>query len=237
MRSCSLRFAAALVVGAGILTSIMNSSALADGCMMTPVKLPGEAVDSFKQAPRQLLSRNPTGGPALSSEVRRLAASDIETVAPIIDLSKGATPEHIVGLAIGLAQAAAICAKNNPRLADEIKKLVTDSGIKALSAAYSAESSLVALGGPEECLPEAGQLGKGDPPDGQPVGASEEQALIPPSEEPQDIASELGIGQPGFLYPFTFGTEPTDTTINRLPPSLGGGGLVATTGDVVSPTR
>jgi hypothetical protein len=205
--------------------------------MMAPAKLPADAVDTFKQTPRQLLSRNPTGGPALSSEVRRLAASDIETVGQIIELSKGATPEHIVGLAIGLAQAAAICAKNNPRLAEEIKKLVNESGVVALAAAYGAESSLVALGS-EQCLPENGQLGMGNPPDSQqPVNGAEEAAVIAPSEEPQDIAAQLGIGQPGFLYPFTFGTEPTDTTINRLPPSLGGGGLVATTGDVVSPTR
>jgi hypothetical protein len=68
----------------------------------------------------------------------------------------------------------------------------------------------------------------------------EEETKIPPSgTEELDTAEKLGIGKPGFLFPFTFGTEPATTlgARRKLPSSFGGGGIVATTANVVSPTR
>jgi hypothetical protein len=234
VRLFSVRFAAALFVSATGLTLMMNSSAFAEGCMATPAKLSDPAIGSFTEAPGALLARHPTGGPAMSNEVRRLAASEVNTVPQLIELAKDAKPEHIVGLGIGLAQAAGICAKTKSELSDLIKKLVSESGNIALAAAFSAESTLVALA-PERCDPQSFVMG--DPPNTTAHPTGNEQSAPQNSEEPQTIAAELGIGQSGFLYPFTFGKEFDLTTPRRPKPAPGGGGLVATTGDVVSPTR
>jgi hypothetical protein len=138
-------------------------------------------------------------------------------------------------LGIGLAQAAGICAKAKSELSDQIKKLVSESGNIALAAAFSAESTLVALA-PERCDPQSFVMG--DPVDTSALPVGDEQSAPQSTEEPQTIASELGIGQSGFLFPFTFGGEYGQTTyVGPRRPPLGGGGLVATTGDVVSPTR
>ncbi len=172
----------------------------------------------------------------MSAEVRRLAASDVGTTPKLIDLAKKAKPEHIVALGIGLAQAAAICTKTKPELAKTIKKLVTESGNPALAATFASESSLFALApeGPSKSC----EFAMGEPPDMTATPTSDQETTVPPSKtEEQSIADELGIGQPGFLYPFTFGAADTQGGRRTLPQTFGGGGLIATTGNVVSPTR
>lgn len=239
----SVRIAAALVLGAGVLAPCWSSGALAqESCMLSQARLPDSAISSFNDHPGDLIDRHPSGGPVLSAEVRRLAASHVGTAGKLIGLAKDAKPEHIVALGIGLAQAAATCAKTHPEHAETIKKLVAESGNVALTAAFAAESSLFAFA-PEESPSKSKprRLGMGEPPD---VTASpltdEKPAVIPPTntEEP-DTSDKLGIGQSGFLYPFTFGAAPGDAPGARrsLLSPFGGGGLVATSGNVVSPTR
>jgi hypothetical protein len=204
--------------------------------MLTPAKLSDTAISSFNDQPGSLIERHPSGGPALSSEVRRLAASDVGTTPKLIDLAKNAKPEHIVALGIGLAQAAAICTKTKPELAKTIKKLVSESGTPSLAAAFATESSLFAFA-PDDRSLNSCTIAMGEPTDMTATPTGDEERVTPPSTGELSIADELGIGQPGFLYPFTFGSQPDGTLRRRLPQTFGGGGLIATTGNVVSPTR
>jgi hypothetical protein len=238
----SVRIAAALVLSAGVLAPWLSSGALAqESCLLSQARLPEAAISSFNDHPSYLIDRHPSGGPPLSSEVRRLAASHVGTAAKLVGLAKDAKPEHIVALGIGLAQAAATCAKTHPEHAETIKKLVAESGNVALTAAFAAESSLFAFA-PEERPFKPRRLGMGEPPDvtASPSVTDEDRPVTPPADtgEPS-ISEKLGIGQSGFLYPFTFGAPAGDASGPRrspLPP-FGGGGLVATSGNVVSPTR
>lgn len=243
MRVCVLSMRLALVgalsaaIGALAATGASAESSQ-DSCVLEPARLPDAVINSFKENPSNLIPKNPAGGPPLSTDVRRLAASDVRVVPKLIDLAKDAKPEHIVALGIGLAQAAAICAKTKQEHAEAIKKLITESRNSALTASFSAQSSLFAFSpdGPDaECV----QLGMGEPPDGTaPQLGDEEQSVTRASDSDEpDTAEKLGIGQSGFLYPFTFGAEPVTAERRLLPRVFGGGGLVATTGNVVSPTR
>jgi hypothetical protein len=204
--------------------------------MLSPAKLSDAAIGAFNDHPTDLIARYPSGGPALSGEVKRLAASDVGTTSKLIGLAKGAKPEHIVGLGIGLAQAAAICANTNPDLKDKIKKVVADSGDVALIAAFAAESSLYALA-PEAPPTAPCKVGMGEPPDV--TATSQPDELTPPARlQETSTSDQLGIGKSGFLYPFTFGVEPEALGSRRnLPSPFGGGGVVATSENVVSPTR
>jgi hypothetical protein len=236
VRVLSVRFVGALVFGVG-LAPLMGSSAFAeDSCMVEPAKLSDAAISTFNNNPSALKEHHPSGGPAMSAEVRRLTASDIGTAPKLIDLAKNAKPEHIVALGIGLAQAAAICTKTKPELAKTIKKLVAESGIPSLVAAFATESSLFAFA-PDDRSLNSCTIAMGEPTDMTATPTGDEERVTPSNTGELSIADELGIGQPGFLYPFTFGAAETQSTRRRLPQTFGGGGLIATTGNVVSPTR
>ncbi len=237
MRVLSVRFVGALVFGVGLAPLMGSSASAEDSCMVTPAKLSDAAISTFNNKPSALMERHPSGGPAMSAEVRRLTASDVGTATKLIDLAKNAKPEHIVALGIGLAQAAAICTKTKPELAKTIKKLVAESGTPALAAAFATELSLFAFA-PDDRSLNSCTIAMGEPPDMTAAPTSDEERVTPPSNtEELGIADELGIGQPGFLYPFTFGAADTQSVRRRLPQTFGGGGLIATTGNVVSPTR
>lgn len=229
-----------LTMSAGALISALSTPAMAaDACVPAPAKLPAPALGSFHENPSRLLDRNSSGGPALSAEVRRLATSDLSTVSKLIALAKDAKPEHVVALGIGLAHAAATCTENNSQLAETIKKLVAESGNVALTASFGAESSLFAYAPNSPSLQACNKLGMGVPPDMTPTPLTDAEPVTPPSIiEEQSTADKLGIGQPGFLPPYTFGKEVETADLRRkLPSLLGDGGVVATSGNVVSPAR
>jgi hypothetical protein len=77
----------------------------------------------------------------------------------------------------------------------------------------------------------------GEPTDMTATPTGDEERVTPSNTGELSIADELGIGQPGFLYPFTFAAAETPSIRRGLPQTFGGGGLIATTGNVVSPTR
>src|ERR1700694_5863724 len=104
-----------------LLTAGQAAVAQEGGCLLSPAKLADDAIKSFKDRPAELLAVYPDAGPALSQHVRRLAGSDASTVPLLIALTKDASPAHVVAIGIGLARAAAVCARTRSEGETSIK--------------------------------------------------------------------------------------------------------------------
>jgi hypothetical protein len=138
--------AAAFASGLALIPG-QNGYALSSGaqgsCLLAPAKLTDSALKSFKDRPQELLRRHPEGGAAMSAEVRRLAGSDLSTVALLIELARGQGEVHVVAIAIGLAQATMACSRVRAELGQLIKQEVSQSGFSELSAAFAASMALL----------------------------------------------------------------------------------------------
>ena len=191
--------------------AIAQDTSAQGGCLLSPAKLADEAIKSFKDRPAELLALHPDAGPALSQYVRRLAGSDASTVPLLIALTKDANPAHVVAIGIGLARAAAVCARTRPEIEKSIKDQVSQSGLQSLMSAFAVGlSSYEVTGLGVFDAPSGGSpIGDGPPPGG---GALPNKLIVP-----GDVVSTLTV-----VNPVIFGS---------------GGGVTKTFGDTVSPTR
>jgi len=190
---------------------VAQDAAAQGGCLLSPAKLTDEAIKSFKDRPAELLALHPDAGPALSQHVRRLAGSDVSTVPLLIALAKDAGPAHVVAIGVGLARAAAVCARTRPEIEKTIKEQVAQSGLQSLISAFAVGLSSYEVTG----------LGTFDAlPGGSPIGnllPAGGGALATGAAGPGDSAASLRVD-----IPVIFG---------------GGGGVTKTFGDTVSPAR
>jgi hypothetical protein len=199
----------------GVLTvgpaAFAQDSGAQGSCLLPPAKLSDDIVKSFKDHPSELLTLYPDGGPAMSQYVRRLAGSDVSMVPLLIALAKDAGPAHVVAIGIGLARAAAVCARTKPGLGNAIKEQVSKSGMKSLESAFTVGLSsyevtgLSAVGAPDTGSP----IGNLAPPGGGVVSAA--------PAVPSDPAPSLRVE-------------------NRVL-FTGGGGVTKTFDETISPTR
>jgi hypothetical protein len=110
---------------------------MAGGCLLSPAKFSDALIRAFIERPTDLIERHPLGGLAMSAEVRRLAASDVATVAPIIGVAKGAAPAQVVAIGAGLAQAGELCSRFRVEVQRRIEQEVAAAGLSDLSAAFA----------------------------------------------------------------------------------------------------
>jgi hypothetical protein len=94
----------------------------------------------FLANPDQILVRNPNGGARLIEEVRGLAISDPATLQPILGLLPKANKDQTAAIAVGLAEAAKLFVRTNPKYAIEIQLAVDRTRNQELILVYEAET-------------------------------------------------------------------------------------------------
>jgi hypothetical protein len=179
-------------------------------CLQHPAKFADTAVQGFTSRPAGLLETYPRGGVIMSAAVRRLAGSDIATVAPLAALAKEASVSQIVAIGVGLARATTACKRTRPDLAQRIADEVKRAGLSTLSTVFAAgltSEDVVAVGDPDA-------LGSVAEPPSRPApgAAKRSDAQDALAEGPKD-----GSGDP--------------------PPFFGTGGIMHTVVKPVSPAR
>jgi len=117
--------------------SLAQDATVQGGCLLSPAKFSDALIRAFVERPTDLLERHPHGGVAMSAEVRRLAASDVATVAGIISDAKGASPAQVVAIGAGLAQASELCSRFRVEVQHFIEKGVAAAGQSDLAAAFA----------------------------------------------------------------------------------------------------
>jgi hypothetical protein len=128
----------------------------------------------------------------------------------LVALAKDASPAHVVAIGIGLARAAAVCARTRPEIEKSIKDQVAQSGLQSLMSAFAVGLSSYEVTGLGVFTAPAG----GSPiSNGFPAGGG---ALPSKTVAPGDTRATL---------------------IVETPVIFGGGGVTKTFGDTVSPTR
>jgi hypothetical protein len=200
---CAAAFAALLLMSDG-----GHVSNAATGCLNSAHSLSQTEIDAFLAEPSALLERFPTGGPALSTYVQRLAATDTATVSALIALAESAKPAHVVALSTGLGRAAAHCSAKRPDIAFAIKELVAAKGSASLRALFTSEATVteLALGAPAE---REQSLARGEAPtaDNRPgapngetltaiIKARAPSILLPTSLATQQVAASRPISAP-----------------------------------------
>ena len=103
-------------------------------------------VQTFLATPGAVLQQNPTGGPALISQIRDLAVANPATLSSIIQLLAGATKDQKIAIASGLAQAAKIVVKNNPPYATQIQQAIAETKDQDVVLAYAGAAGDVPIG-------------------------------------------------------------------------------------------
>lgn len=93
-------------------------------CFLAPAKMSEAEIGAFLANPAALLSRNPLGGLAMSSDVRALGGSSALAIEAIVSLVATANPQQRSAIGAGLARAAAACARTNPEYAAAIQEKV-----------------------------------------------------------------------------------------------------------------
>jgi hypothetical protein len=103
-------------------------------------------VQTFLASPGAVLQQNPSGGPALVSQIRDLAVANPATLSSIIGLLAGASKDQKAAIAAGLAQAAKIVVKNNPPYATQIQQAIADTKDQDVVLAYAAAAGDYPIG-------------------------------------------------------------------------------------------
>ncbi|MBY3383148.1 hypothetical protein [Rhizobium laguerreae] len=130
-----LRCAAALVVvfGAGQVHAAVDGGA---SCFIAPAKASPEQLDSFSSQPADLTTKYPTGGAAMSLEVRTLAGSRFDNVDRLVQLAGSASPGQKSAIGAGLAWTARACAASQPEYALQIQEKIAASGLDEVITAF-----------------------------------------------------------------------------------------------------
>jgi hypothetical protein len=194
-----------LIIGAGLLMLTATANA---ACFNPRQQLPANVISTFLANPNQLLERFGSGGSAMISEVRDLAASDPATLAAIMGLAGTANNEQLKAIGAGLAQAARVCGRTDQAYAAQIQQAVAGSNNSELVLAYTSGTGDVPIGG-------VGGGGGGGGGIGGPIGAV------------GSIGGTSGTAQ-------TFGGSSTVNSFTNLLTS-GGVGTAATIANSVSP--
>ncbi|AHG48950.1 hypothetical protein RLEG12_08405 (plasmid) [Rhizobium leguminosarum bv. trifolii CB782] len=155
-----LRCAAALVVvfGAGQVHAAVDAGA---SCFIAPAKASPEQLDSFSSQPADLTTKYPTGGAAMSLEVRTLAGSRFDNVDRLVQLAAGASPGQKSAIGAGLAWTARACAASQPEYALQIQEKIAASGLDEVITAFlgAANDTATAALGNGAAAAAAGDIG------------------------------------------------------------------------------
>ncbi len=205
---CAAALAALLLVNAG-------DRALSDtACLNAATGLDQSQIEAFLADPTELLERYPAGGPAMSAQVQRLAASDKSTVHALIKLTENAKPIHVVSLSMGLGRAATRCAAKRPDITQAIKQLVASMGSSSLKALFSSEATVsdLALRAP----PGVGTAATA----GEALPQADKQPGAPSTETLNAIVKSR---PPSVFLPANFGLPPgTESETRPVTPSRSG---------------
>ncbi len=130
-----LRCAAALVAvfSAGEVNAAVEAGA---SCFIAPAKASPEQLNAFSAQPGGLTTKYPTGGAAMSLEVRTLAGSRFDNVDRLVQLAAGSSPTQRSAIGAGLAWAARACAASQPEYALQIQEKIADSGLNDVVTAF-----------------------------------------------------------------------------------------------------
>jgi hypothetical protein len=116
-------------------------SSMAQTSPLTP-----QQVSQFMATPSSALAANPNGGGRLVSFVRDLLLSDKATLQSIIALLATANADQQSAIGSGLGQAAQALASTDPNFANEIQRLLAESGSNLAVASYQATTGNVQTG-------------------------------------------------------------------------------------------
>jgi hypothetical protein len=106
-----------------------------------PHALAKATIDRYDRDPQALLSDFSAGGLALASRVRAFVMSDHNAVATLLALARAGNDAQKAAIGAGLAEAAKVLERTDPKAADAIRQQVAQSGIDALVTAFIAASS------------------------------------------------------------------------------------------------
>lgn len=134
----------------GVAGASAQTNAPAAGCFVEPAKLPNADIQAFLDAPDALLTQFPSGGLTLSSQVRSLAGSSADALAPLLTLAKQASPSQAAAIGAGLARVARSCVAADPEYVAQIQAAIADVEVAGLETAFTSglnETQTAALGG------------------------------------------------------------------------------------------
>lgn len=149
------------LAAAATLSLLSAAPALADGCLVPPAALTPAAVQQFLQNPHQISLDFPAGGQGMSDSARKLAGTDIATVAALVQEAKLGTTLQKQAIGRGLQAASRACVTTRPDLANQIASLV-GNGDPALTLAFltpSLETASIGPGSTAGAGPTGGPLG------------------------------------------------------------------------------
>ncbi|MEV4609860.1 hypothetical protein MRBLMR1_004960 [Neorhizobium sp. LMR1-1-1.1] len=133
----------------GVASASGQTTAPAAGCFVEPAKMPNTDIQSFLDAPEALLTQFPSGGLTLSSQVRSLAGSSADTLAPLMALAKQASSSQAAAIGAGLARVARSCVAIDPEYVAQIQAQIADVEVAGLETAFTSglnETQTAALG-------------------------------------------------------------------------------------------
>jgi hypothetical protein len=134
----------------GFLPANAQTTVPAAGCFIAPAKLPNADIQAFLASPPALLTRFPSGGLTLSSQVRALAGSSADALAPLLALAKQGSPSQAAAIGAGLARVARSCVSADPQYVAQIQADIADIKLADLETAFTAglnETQTAAIGG------------------------------------------------------------------------------------------
>lgn len=133
MRKLSIGFAAGLI-GQGLFAASVGAAP----CVPPSALASSAEVTGVLDNPASLLDGSPEGGGKLASMVRRLATSDVASLAAIGKALSLANPEQAQSIGAGLGQAATMCRQKNPDVVAQIQETIVAADKRDALASYQA---------------------------------------------------------------------------------------------------
>lgn len=137
-------------------------------CLVSPARISDESVVAFLAAPqdiyRDVAGDRDVNALVLSSRIRSLAASSSDTLLPLLELAKTATPSQQAAIGAGLARAATTCVSVNAEYASRIQVAVAELNSPVLAEAFAGgldDIQTSALAGASGAGPSASAIGGG----------------------------------------------------------------------------
>lgn len=177
--------------------NINVSLAASAGCFVGPARLDDSAINSFLNAPAELLTANSNGGLELATQIRGLAGSSADTLQKIQSLFAEANPMQKSAIGAGLARAARACQKATPDYSLQIQTLVAGSGVPELIAAFVGalnEVQTASLGGGASGGAAAGGIGNSGAGNGTSGEGSDSPITISTSAQTFSFSSGRSVG-------------------------------------------
>lgn len=156
MRACYIQNITRIAAAGAIISAILSvaganaqTTAPAAGCFVEPAKMPNSDIQAFLDAPEALLTQFPSGGLTLSSQVRSLAGSSSDALAPLLALARQASPSQTAAIGAGLARVARSCVAADPEYVAQIQAEIAGVELAGLETAFTSglnETQTAALG-------------------------------------------------------------------------------------------